>query len=187
MPHIQVPRQKPFLFNSLFPLRLPPGWVSPLPFSSLHIHLFCTWMLILPFTAHLLTFLCHSSNRNNLMEKKTHHCFLFFFYLNLSTSWKLLELTTSCPTPFPVPGFHTSLITPLLSCFLFYFAIEFANPATSSLATCNPKLRWEFFAPPGKPSTNKQLFRLISLPPFPPCHFNNLCSLLTFNDIEDSV
>ncbi|XP_029703067.1 LIM and calponin homology domains-containing protein 1-like isoform X2 [Takifugu rubripes] len=27
---------------------------------------------------------------------------------------------------------------------------EFANGATSSLATCNPKLRWEFFAAPGE-------------------------------------
>lgn len=33
---------------------------------------------------------------------------------------------------------------------MFYFAVEFGNPATSLLATCNPKLRWEFFAPSGK-------------------------------------
>lgn len=65
----------------------------------------------------------------------------------------------------PSPGFDISLslITPLPPClspfppvlpptfFFFYFAIEFANSIRSPLATSNPKLRWDFFAPPGKP------------------------------------
>ncbi len=33
----------------------------------------------------------------------------------------------------------------------FYFALELANSIRSPLATSNPKLRWDFFAPPGKP------------------------------------
>lgn len=61
----------------------------------------------------------------------------------------------------PTPGFDIclSLIAPLfpsLPCFssthiFFHFAIDFSNSVRSPLATSNPKLRWDFFAPPGKP------------------------------------
>lgn len=66
-----------------------------------------------------------------------------------------------------------------------FFATEFANGATSSVATCNPKLRWEFFAPPGKlfvtvsTSTFTQLFFPVSpVELLPPHVFNHLHALL---------
>lgn len=70
---------------------------------------------------------------------------------------------------------------------MFDFAVELVNLATSSLATCNPKLRWEFFAPPGKHSTYQQLLCLITFSPFPSCHFDDLWSLLCFSYILYSV
>lgn len=132
MSRIQVPSQKPsFLFNSLFLLRLPPYWVSPLPFSSLHIHLFCTWTrLYCP-----LLFICSHFSVTIVIYiiywGKKHHCLLSFFdfllinLLKTALNWlkrhcrssELHASGTSCTTTFPVPGFDTSRITPLLSYF----------------------------------------------------------------------
>ena len=100
---------------------------------------------------------------------------------------------TSCTATFPVPGFQTSFFPAFL--FPPDLAVEFVNPATSSPATCNPKIRWEFFAPPGKHGTNKQLLCLISLPPHlpppPPKHlklcFSQRCFISFFHRRNTSV
>lgn len=48
------------------------------------------------------------------------------------------------------PPFFPSLIPPFSSTHIFHHALDYANSVRPPLATSNPRLRWEFFAPPGK-------------------------------------
>lgn len=60
------------------------------------------------------------------------------------------------------PNWIWPLCNTSLSC--CWFTLESENSLMSPLATSNPKLRWDFFAPPGKlsPSTNIQGFLVVS-------------------------